>query len=134
MLLVIFVLMLIGGIVWYNWKSDEYPYGHDEALWIEIPAVIALFVSVVLLAVAYIGAPSYVASMESRYDMLTYQYENEFYENDNDLGKFELVEEIRSWNEDLASYKVMQRNIWIGVYVPNIYDQFEMIPLDGGGT
>ena len=37
------------------------------------------------------------------------------------------MEKVQSWNEDLAICQSIQDNFWIGIYVPNIYDQFEFI-------
>lgn len=39
------------------------------------------------------------------------------------------MDEIREWNEDLAYRKAIQRNFWVGIYYPNIYDNLEFIPL-----
>ena len=77
-----------------------------------------------------VGVDGYIASNMVRYDSLVYQYENNIYDNDNDLGKRELIADIQDWNEDLAAYRVNQKDFWIGVYIPNIYDQFEFIELE----
>jgi hypothetical protein len=89
----------------------------------------ALLISAIVLMSAYINVDGYVAESHQRYDALVYQLENDVYENDNDLGKRELYKDIQGWNEDLANYRAMQENIWVGIYIPNIYDQFEFIEL-----
>ena len=94
-------------------------------------AAIALLIEIVVLAVNYIGVNGYIQRMNTRYDMLVYQYENDIYDNDNDLGKRELMEDIQKWNEDLASIKENQDNVWIAIFIPDIYDQFEFIELGG---
>ncbi len=89
----------------------------------------ALLISTIGLAAVYIGADASVAKWETQYESLTYQLENNLYDNDNDIGKKELMDEIREWNEDLAYCKEIQRNFWVGIYYPNIYDSLEFIPL-----
>ena len=94
-------------------------------------AAIALLIEIIVLAVNYIEVDGYVQRMNTRHDMLVYQYENDIYDNDNDLGKRELIEDIQNWNEDLASRKENQDDVWIGIFIPDIYDQFEFIELGG---
>lgn len=72
---------------------------------------------------------AYVASMQQRHDALVYQLENNVYENDNDIGKRELYEQIYEWNEDLAARKECQDSAWVGIFYADVYDQFEFIPL-----
>ena len=91
--------------------------------------IFGIIVSVVILAINYIGIDGYIARMNTRYETLIYQYENDIYDNDNDLGKRELMVDIQNWNEDLSSRRERQRDFWIGIYIPNIYDQFEYIEL-----
>ena len=97
----------------------------------------AIFAVIVGISIAFIGynylqANANVAKYQKRYESLMYQYENNFYDNDNDVGKYELMSQIEKWNSDLAYKKELQRDFWLGVYYPNIYDQFEFIELDGG--
>ena len=91
--------------------------------------LIVLLISTIGLAATYIGADASVAKWETQYESLTYQLENNLYDNDNDIGKKELMDEIREWNEDLAYCKKIQRNFWVGIYYPNVYDNLEFIPL-----
>lgn len=58
----------------------------------------------------YIGIGAKVVGYQKRYEALTYQYENNFYDNDNDIGKKELISEIQYWNSDLAYRKTIQRD------------------------
>lgn len=91
-----------------------------------------VFISLILMSCNYFGLDGYVAQMDVRHDSLVYQYENDIYDNDNDLGKRELMVDIQDWNEDLARCREHQDDLWVGIYIPNIYDQFEFIELDRG--
>lgn len=92
--------------------------------------VIVFFMSIAAV-INNIGTKGLIAENEQRYESLLYQLEHDLYDNDNDLGKKELYNEIREWNEDLAHGKVMQHDLWIGIFYPDIYDGFEFIELDG---
>ena len=108
----------------------------DTDILLEISAIIAtllggvIVISLCIMACNYIGIDAEVAGYQKRYEALTYQYENDFYDNDNDVGKKELVSEIQYWNSDLAYRKTIQRDFWVGIYYPKVYDQFEFIKLN----
>lgn len=86
-------------------------------------------VMIVVAVVNNVGAEGKIASNRQRYESLTYQLENNLYDNDNDLGKKDLYDQIQAWNEDLAEGKAMQYDIWVGAFYPNIYDEFDFIEL-----
>ena len=123
MLFWIFVIMIIGGFV--LWCTDWEDFG----IVISAFGVIGLLISIVVIACNFIGVDGYIARMNTRYETLVYQYENDIYDNDNDLGKRELMVDIQNWNEDLSSRRERQDDFWIGIYIPNIYDRFEYIEL-----
>lgn len=127
MLFFVFVALLAVGMILMYKSNDCMLEGIGfGAMFIGICAVL---VSIVAFGINYIGVDGYVARMNTRYDTLVYQYENDIYDNDNDLGKRELIKDIQNWNEDLSARRERQDDFWIGIFVPNIYDQFEFIQL-----
>ena len=99
---------------------------------IAVGLILAIFAAIILFC-SYVGADAYRAMLETRYESLSYQWNNDFYSTEYEIGRMELVKQIREWNEDLAASKKLQRNVWIGAFIPNIYDEFEFIPLEKGG-
>ena len=126
MLFCIFLILLIVGVWMMFVVDDDYFIGSAFMFGF---GVLGVIISIVFLCVAYIRIDGDVERNQVRYDSLMYQYENCLYDNDNDVGKKELMSEIQSWNEDLAWYKTMQRDPWIGIYIPDVYDQFDFIEL-----
>lgn len=93
---------------------------------------LAGFVVAIMLIVIIVNNVRVEAKIEvnkQRYDSLVYQAKNNFYENDNDLGKKDLVNQIQEWNEDLAEGKVLQDDFWVGIFYADIYDKFNFIPM-----
>lgn len=91
---------------------------------------IVLCVSICFVVGNNIAAESTAARISVERESLVYQAQMNLYDNDNDLGKKEMVDQITEWNASLEENKKLQRDVWIGCFVPNIYDQFEPIPLD----
>ena len=132
MLFWLFVIMVAVGIVCcilaeHTWTWDDLL----EALGSFFITVggIGILASLFFIVGNHCGLQGYIQENEARYDSLIYQYENNLYDNDNDVGKKELMKEIQEWNEDLANYKANQKDFWLGIFIPNIYDQFEFIEL-----
>ena len=67
----------------------------------------------------------------AKYESLTFQYENNFYDNDNDIGKKELMDDILEDNRNVISGQCNKDNYWIGVFVPDFYDDLPIIDLGG---
>ena len=128
MLFFIFVAIFVIGVLAIIF-TDEWNNSHLVAMFILGVGICLLVISTFIFAINYIGTEASIAGWEKRYESLTYQLENNLYDNDNDIGKKELMNEIRKWNEDLAYHKEIQRDFWVGIYHPNIYDNFEFIPL-----
>ena len=94
---------------------------------------IIVTIEVLLAVFANIGVEGTLASKQARYDSLVYQFENNLYDNDNDLGKKELYDEIREWNEEIACGKVLERDLWLGAFFPDIYGELQIIEFGPNG-
>ena len=101
----------------------------EYATWIaSVILGVTVLVMSIIIAEAYIPADAKVEQYQMRYESLIYQYENDVYDGDDDVvGKRDLYTDIEYWNSDLAYRKKIQRDFWVGIFHPNIYDQFEFI-------
>ena len=111
--------------------DGSYDYG-----WIGVISMVASVISgiavlfmLIAIFITNVSAKPEIEANKQRYDSLVYQSEARLYENDNDVGKKDLANQIQEWNEDLARGKAMQNDFWIGIFIPDIYDEFEFIPM-----
>jgi hypothetical protein len=134
MLFWLFVIILVIGIACIIVGRLMYEYSQYDTDWLRFLGITitlvmstAVIICGIVLMVEYSTADANVELNKQRYESLTYQLENNLYENDNDLGKKQLYDEIREWNEELAYRKEIQDDFWIGIFYPNVFDQFEFI-------
>ena len=136
MLFWIFVIALIVGVACVILGKVLWDRTNYDTEWLEVTgwvifwaALIAVVVSLLIIIFSYAGVDAQVASNQQIYESLTYQLENNLYDNDNDLGKKELYNQIQEWNKDLAYYQAIQDDFWLGIYIPDVFDQFKFIKL-----
>ena len=132
MLLYAFIIMAVIGFVLMISSRDEWSSRYSFGLAAVVVGLVVCFIIGPIALINNARAESDIAQLEARYDSLVYQYEYDIYDNDNDLGKRELMEDIRKWNENIARKQVLQDNFWVGVFIPDIYDQFELIEFSVG--
>lgn len=71
-----------------------------------------------------------IAGYAERQYILQYQLDNEVYNFDTyDLGKRNLYTEIERWNVDLARKRELKKSLWVGIFYPIDYNQFDFIQL-----
>ena len=125
-LVVLSIVVCLGLAVYVEKRFQDYSV---PFLMIASIGFIVAIIMLIIIVVKNTNVDAYVAENQMRYEMLVYQYENNLYDNDNDLGKRDLMEDIQEWNEDLAYYREAQDDFWVGIFHPNVYDQFEFIEL-----
>lgn len=99
----------------------------ELGFWFTVIGGISVTVSIFILAWNYIPVDAKVAANEQRYDAIIYEIDSHLYTDEFNLLDTDTLDLARAWNEDLAKYKLLQRNFWIGIYVPNVFDEFEFI-------
>ena len=139
MLFWLFVISFCVGLLGYyigQWLWDNTNFNTE---WLQtlggaiaFVSALGIVISGLVIGMTYIDIDACAAEKHEEYKSLVYQLENDVYNNDNDIGKKELYDAVREWNEDLAYKKVIQNDYWLGIYVPDIYDQFEFIEWEVG--
>ena len=149
LLIVLFIFLFIlgvfcihiGNIDWYEKAKESkekkkkwynFLYQNDETFLI-IGWVVAVFMVIVLLICggiileANIDKEATVYQLEEQYKALVFKGENDFSRDEFGLLNKEIVDEIEVWNTTISYKKKIQKNPWIGIFIPDIYDQFEVI-------
>ena len=119
------ILTVIGAITYMIYDSDA-------SVLALITGAVGMVISIAILSANYLGLEGTIAEYKEHYNTIMFEVENKLYDDDvTTVSRRELVKEIQKWNCDLAKRKAIQHNFWIGIYIPDIYDDFEFIPLDG---
>jgi len=136
-LIIVFVILVIGilGLAVYDNDWFKHEWSNTIALIIgtssTVIAILGLLVSGIIFSVNYLGVNGYIEECNKQYESLVFQVENNIYEDSFTTNSIrDLVKEVQEWNCDLARKKVNQYDPWIGIFIPDIYDQFEFISLD----
>lgn len=77
---------------------------------------------------AHISKEADEAKWKQAYESLYNQAYYNMYENDNDLGKKQLADQITEWNEDLEAYRAYKNSKWVSIMYPMDISDFNTIP------
>lgn len=139
MWLVLFVIFTIFGLVLNKigrkaWNREEHPflYWHDEK--IEnggfVLTVCSVFVIILMLFAIIISHSNVEARLEQRretYDALTYKMESTTCRDEFGFLSKEVIDEVQEWNKDVRYYQTVQDDLWVGIFYPNVFDEFKTI-------
>lgn len=148
MLLWLFVITFIMGILlvivgpignnkldWYNsknkFKKFIYRYGDPG---IKSTGIVITFVSIIVIAsmiVILLGNYSIIEKKAKRYkvdrEYIMAQINDKNCYNEYGLLEKNIVYTIEDWNDFIKFHKRYQRNFWIGIFIPNVFDDLEPI-------
>jgi hypothetical protein len=129
-------LVIVGKMEWFDTRNEnklrKFLYKNDCTIksFGRVTVVISGIIMVIMIfvfACVYIGVNAQVERNKERYNAITYKVESGACRDEFGLLNKEVIDEIQDWNEDVTYYKIFQKDFWVGIFVPNIYDQFETI-------
>ena len=129
-------LVIVGKMEWFDTRNRnnlrKFLYQNDCTIksfgWCTVViSGIIMVIMIVVFACAYIGVNAQVERNKERYNAITYKVESGACRDEFGLLNKEVIDEIQDWNEDVTYYKNFQKDFWVGIFVPNVYDQFETI-------
>lgn len=120
---------LVVGIVLYV-LNEEYWYNDSlefSMLFTSVMSGLILLIAGGVLFTVQITADADVAKNQIAHDTIVYQIENEVFNNDNDIGKTELIEKVVAWNSWVEQNRVYNDSIWFNWFIPDKFLQFDTI-------
>lgn len=133
MLYVVFILALAGFIALIVWGSNRYSALGCISSIVGFIGTVIFGIVMVFSTIVIINENVYSDSLYEKYtarrEALEWRLEQDYTDNDNNLGATELYEDIQEYNEDLASAKANRANPWLKIYAGEYVDRLEFIEL-----
>lgn len=134
MLYIVFILVLAGFIALIVWGLDKYSTLGCISSIIGLIGTIIFGIVVVFSTIMVVNENVYSDALYEKYtarrEALEWRLEQNYTDNDNNLGATELYKEIQEYNEDLASAKANRANPWLKIYAGEYVDRLEFIKMN----
>ena len=117
-----FIILFVVGIILY--KVFEF-----ELLGELVTAIsgFAVLISLFIIIGEYTTMDSYLEKTREQYKAITYKIKSEACRDEFGLLNKEVIDEIQGWNKDVRFYQNIEDKFWLGIYYPNVFDEFETI-------
>ena len=140
-ILIIGIGLIVAVCINWNYKKNKlfnFLYDNDEILKLigGIITFISGFVIAIMLVVLpcmYIGIDARVEQLKENYKAITYKVESGACRDEFGLLNKEVIDEIQSWNKSVIYNQKMQNDFWVGIFYPDVYDQFKTIDYEKYG-
>ena len=88
-----------------------------------------MILALISMATTYAGVDAEIAKKQQHHDFLVAQYKTGVYDR-SVYSKYNLLQKIDEWNCDLAEKQKLTHNYWVGIFVPDYYDDLEYITVN----
>lgn len=134
MLYIVFILVLAGFIALVVWGLNKYSALGCISSIVGLIGTIIFGIVVVFSTIIVVDENVYSDALYEKYtarrEALEWRLEQNYTDNDNNLGATELYKEIQEYNEDLASAKANRANPWLKIYAGEYVDRLEFIEMN----
>lgn len=120
----------------HNKNIVDFAYHNDENIYFicgTVAAASGIIAAIMLCFIIpiQISADGVRAKNEQRYNALIYKAQTESIRDEFGIVNKEYIDEVQSWNEDVAKYQTYSDSFWIGIFYPKrAFDGFETINLE----
>ena len=140
-ILIVGIGLIVAGYIDWNYEKNklfDFLYDNDDTLIFIgcITTLISGFVIAIMLVVLpymYIGIDARVEQLKENYKAITYKVESGACRDEFGLLNKEVIDEIQSWNKSVIYNQKMQNDFWVGIFYPDVYDQFKIIDYEKYG-
>lgn len=105
-----------------RWWDLDYP-----SLITTLVSGIVLFFMIIILCCQYIGIDARVEKDFEIYNAIEYKVTSGACRDELGLLSKEVIDEVQNWNKYVKYYQTVQDDFWIGIFYPNVFDQFKTI-------
>lgn len=116
------------------WDRDKHPflYYNDDNIKLAgtITSVISVFAIIVMSICIIYSHTNVEANLEKDreiYNALTYKMESTTCRDEFGFLSKEVIDEVQEWNKYVRYYQSAQDDFWVGIFYPNVFDEFETI-------
>ena len=88
-----------------------------------------MILALIDMAITYIGVDAEIAKKQQHRDFLVAQYKTGVYDS-SVYSQYNLLQKIDEWNCNLAEMQKLTHDYWVGIFVPDYYDDLEYITVN----
>ena len=132
-ILVVGIGLIICGNVLYKYNIRNHClYKHRWKIesvgkWMSGISGAVLAIMLIIIFCQYVGVDAQVAKNKEIYNAIEYKVTSGSCRDELGLLSKEVIDEAQEWNKDVTYYQNIQDDFWVGIFYPNIFDQFETI-------
>ncbi len=121
-----FLIFLISGRM-RKWRVQNFMANIGGAMTVVFTGTLLLML--IAMAIEYIGIDAEYAKKQQHREFLVAQYKTGVYDG-SALSQYHLLQQIDEWNCTLAEKQKLAHDYWVGIFVPNYYDDLGYITVN----